>query len=1294
MTLSATMVWPITDSINRVTQIHTGLHDNKCKPLCTEFYKYNNTGRDTVIVDRANPGMAKEITSLAQSSLDAATVTQAATRLNTDKAQMLFSCFALVYARYYQMSPARMRYVDNADANSASNTEQVCDLHLDPMMTVQQWHDYVCTQKTGALPMPTGVTENTDALLPVFLVAESAKAGMENMSFTLLLNMASDTHLEWFYDAQQIDRQTVETLADWLTFVVTEVAIDPSQSLSALAYYHETLSPPVAQAPQSIVDLLDQLSEHAPRALAVCDSDEQIDYRTLVTRSCHLAAQLNEQVDPGTRVGVMLPGSVAALVAQLALWRLGATFVPLDPGYPAQRLAHIMTDADLKCVLTDATNEHKGVRDGVKCYRYDALMAQTHSKVWHPPEIDTSLSAYIIYTSGSTGLPKGVPISFEAFAAHIHAMSEHLALSDQDAVLSFASLNVDTALEQIWVGLCAGAAVHIKGERLWRHQELTDYLLQHQITCTDLPPALVAELLSEQANEMAFWQQTRLHTLVLGGETLNPQIVRRWEELALFSRCRLFNAYGPTEAAITSTWHQVIPADLSRASIPIGKLCGPRIALVVDSEGHEQPPGAVGELLLAGPCLSSGYLNREAENHSKFIQYRGMRWYRSGDLVRQGPDGEFYFLGRADEQVKVRGFRVELGEIDSQLARHDQIRSIAVVDVVRGQSQQLVAFYVAQGEPPTGEELSEFAASRLPGHMVPNQFVALSELPLLPNGKVNRRALRDHRLPETVASEIVEPQSPLQTQLRKIWAQAFELPEEALSCAAHFFALGGHSLIGLRILGAISEQLMVDLEFQTLLTHPTIVDLANYIELDTASLAKEANPLPAISMQPDAAAGPVVSFAQQQMWLASQHEGLEENGQHSYLVPLTLSLSGPLEVPRLQAALDLWLAHNPILRTRLVMDEDGQLQPQLADTAQLPLQHIELSQLDEAQQSQRIAQVRAELGRGLTPASALMVNACLISVSEQRHLLCCVFHHIAVDDWSVNLLCQQLSEFYQHAVEPGERAGYGDYARWQKQHWEGSEQAQAMSQYWQTQLESLPALHGIALDKPRSHLSLNEAQSPAAGMARVVLPQTVGQQLAEFAKRHGTSEFVVLQSMFALVVSLFSREEDVVIGSPMANRQQRATQEMVGYFVNPVAIRSQVNRQQTLAQFIAGQHDTIMAAMAHQAFPFSHLVDTLNPPRQEHVHPIFQILFNFLGKNPHREHFTLGEVEAQVLTEQDTQAKFDLTLDIWQSMDDQLTTSLYYNCALFDSTTAQSILSQFCEALNHWLTDPPNLCIV
>jgi amino acid adenylation domain-containing protein len=1076
------------------------------------------------------------------------------------------------------------------------------------------------------------------------------------------------------------DRETGRRLAGYFRTLLAAAVADPELRLADLPL----LAPAEREAilregsgaalPRSDEPLLPALiaawAACAPHALAVeGPAGERLTYGELAARAGRLAGRLRRLgVGPEVVVGACLPRSPELVVALLAIWRAGGVYLPLDPGYPRERLAFLLADAGAMVVLTLARLAGGLPAEGARVLTLDAE-TWTDEGGADAPElaVDPRSLAYLIYTSGSTGTPKGVAVAHGPAAAHMRAVAASLELGEGDRVLQFASPSFDVSLEEMIKALVAGAALVQRGEELWEPATFLARLARLGVTLVDLPTAYWHQWVREQP-QAAPAARLVLRQVWVGGEAMGMEAARRWWQMPALAGIPLHNTYGPTEAIVTATTLPVNPAvtQPTVGSVPIGRPLAGRSVRVLDRSGELVPWGVPCELCLGGPLLARGYLGRPSLTAERFVPdpfagEPGGRLYRTGDLVRQLQGGSLEFLGRIDQQVKVRGFRIELGEIEAALARQPGVREIAVVARDGGSAGlQLVACVVIadREEGLRAAALRSALAAELPAYMIPAAFVFLDALPLTSHGKVDRAALA-RLTPAAVAEGGAgdAPRSPVEEMIGGIWAELLGL--ERVGIKDDFFALGGHSLLAIQATSRLRSILDVEIPLRTLFERPTVAGLAAAVAAERrAEAAPQAPSLRAVPRQGEVP----LSFAQERLWFLDQLEPESP----VYNIPLAFQLTGALAPALLYRALTTVASRHEMLRTTLPII-DGRPVQVIAPSGPVPPAEVDLGSLSpdrRAAEALRLAAVEA-----LTPfdlARGPLLRLRLLRLAEREHLLLLTLHHTAADGWSVRLLLSELSRAYgAGAALPPLPMQYADYTLWQRQ-WLNDGVLDDLLAFWRERLAGAPAALELPADRLRPPIP-----SHRGGAEAVAWPESLCRPLRELARRERATTFMALLAAFAAILHRVSGQQDLVIGSPVANRAPAETEGLIGLFLNTLPLRLGLAGDLSFRVLLGRARETALDAYAHQAAPFEKLVEALAPVRDLSRNPIFQVMIAHQPEGDEELH--LAGVTASPLPLHNGTAKLDLTLSLGAGGGGGLAGGFEYSADLFDATTVRRL---------------------
>jgi amino acid adenylation domain-containing protein len=1034
------------------------------------------------------------------------------------------------------------------------------------------------------------------------------------------------------YDADLFEAPAIERLLDAFAALVEGAADRPDLPLSCLpvlpeAACHQVVTEwndtGVAPEPGAIHQEFEQWAERTPDAPALITGGERISYAELDARANRLAHHLRGQgVGPETRVAVVLRHSPDRVAVLLAVLKAGGSYVSLDPADPVERRGAVLADCGARVVISeipDLSESWPATSPGV--------------------EVDAGQAAYVIYTSGSTGKPKGVEVPHRGLLALVRWHRRVYGVSPWDRAPQMAGEGFDASVWELWPYLTSGAAVVFPPEEARANPAaLVPWLAAAGITLCFLPTP-VAELALDEP-----WPLHRLRALLVGGDRL-----RRRPGAA--HRFRLLNHYGPTESSVVATW-SVVPAE-GDGPPTIGRPVDGTKALVLDRSGRPVPAGVAGELCLGGESLARGYLGRPDLTAERFVpDSGGRRLYRTGDLVRHRADGEIEFLGRIDQQVKIRGVRIELGEVEAVLAGHPDVRE-AVVAVREG---RLVAWVRGRA----GEGIRDYLASRLPSAMIPSAFVVLDALPLTPNGKVDLRALPEPEWAESAGS--TSPRTPTEELLAAIWSEVLGRPPVGIHDG--FFDLGGHSLLATQVVSRVRRTFGVELPLRALFEAPTVAGFAGRVE--AARRGETAVP-PILPVSRDGELP--ASFAQERLWFLDQLDG----GGAAYNVPAGIRLRGPLSVPVLTAALDGAVRRHEALRTTFAMAEEHVLQV-IAPELRTPLPLIDLSGVPK-DEARRV--MEEEAARPFDLARGPLLRARLLRTSPEDHLLLFLMHHIVSDGWSMGVLLREVARLYEGAPLPPPPVQYADYAAWQRE-WLRGEALDRQLGWWRDRLAGLPPLLELPADRPRPLVQGNRG-------GRVDLP-LLPLDLDSLCRARGVTLFMALLAGLQTLLGRLTGREDPPVGTPIANRHRAETEGVIGLFVNTLALPADLSGDPTFADLLARVREVTLDAYAHQDLPFEKLVEELRPERGLSHTPVFQVML--IVQNAPLAPPAIEGLELQPLPVDTGTAKFDLTLGVVDRPGGSRLVQAEYARDLFDRSTVARLLGSLTSLLDAATADP------
>jgi len=1011
-------------------------------------------------------------------------------------------------------------------------------------------------------------------------------------------------------------------------------------------------------------------------AVAVAADGRSLTYRRLNAQANRLARRLRALgVGPEVLVGLCASRSPDMLVALLGVLKAGCAYVPLDPHFPADRLAFMIADAKAPLLITEERLRGALPKDAARvvCIDSDRAAIEEESDADLAGDPDPTNLAYVIYTSGTTGRPKGVQVPHAALANLLASMRRILGIAADDALLAVTTLSFDIAALELFLPLIVGGRVElVERDVAADGPRLIERLDDPAITFLQATPATWRLLLE------AGWRGKPSLTMLCGGEAMPRALADRLLERG----AALWNVYGPTETTVWSSAWRVEPGD---GPISIGRPVAKTQLHVLDKRLRATPVGATGELYVGGAGLARGYRDRPGLTAARFIpdpfaRQPGARLYRTGDLARWRPDGTLECLGRADHQVKVRGFRVEPVEIEAALAAHPAVREAAVTARPDATGERsLAAYIVPRGEgagPPTAADLRRWLQGRLPEYMVPSAFVVLDTMPMTPSGKVDRRALPDParaRLAE--GADFIPPRGPIEEALAEAWAEL--LGADRIGAHDNFFERGGHSLMAMQLLGRIRRLFEVEAPLKDFIEEPTLSNLAQLVE--RALAASDGTPAPPIARADRS--GPLpASFAQQRLWFLDRLQP----GSPAYNMPTAVRLDGRLDIEALRRALAEVVRRHEILRTTFA-DDGGVPRQVIADSLELPLPVEDLSGLPEDQRlAQALERVREEAARPFDLSRGPLVRAALILLSDTDHIVQVTMHHIVSDGWSLGVLIHEVSAHYD-ALRSGEPSHlpeleiqYADFAAWQREWLQGEVLRQRLD-YWTRQLEGLSPLD-LPNDRPQSG-----AVTGRGGIRSATVPKATLDAVRSLGRKEGATLYMALLAAFQVLLHRYSGQDDFAVGSDVGGRTRLESEGLIGLFVNTLVLRADLKGDPGFRELLRRTRRTAIDAYAHQEVPFERLVTALQPDRDSGRSPVFQVMFS-LQSAPMPALWS-PEITLTPLEAPSGAAKFDLTLFVAEGPDG-LHLTMEYSSDLFDPATVDRMLAHYRILLESIVAQP------
>ncbi|RAJ29236.1 non-ribosomal peptide synthetase [Pedobacter cryoconitis] len=1021
------------------------------------------------------------------------------------------------------------------------------------------------------------------------------------------------------------------------------------------AYEHE----------DSIVSLFQKQVEQTPSAVGLVFLEGKLTYAKLDERSNQLANYLVEQgVETGMLVPLCMDRSLEVMIAILAILKAGAAYMPIDPGYPKERIRFMLSESSSPVVVTtsDYADLLETLGEGIEPLSLDKLAYQLHQKPVTPTGIVLSEQelAYVIYTSGSTGQPKGVKVTHGNVVSLVRGVN-YVSFSTDDVLLSTGAPSFDATTFEYWGMLLNGGRLILCEE-----QTLLDpVLLKNEIVEQKVTQMWFTAGWFNQLVETAIDVFETLSVILVGGEKLSAKHVRKL--LETYPAIEILNGYGPTENTTFSLTYPVKPGFAQ--NIPIGYPLSNRTVYVLNEQQQLLPIGVTGEIYLGGAGLSAGYLNRPVLTEEKFIPHpfaekEGERLYRTGDLGKWLPDGSIAYEGRIDEQVKIRGFRIELGEIESVLQKCGAV-SQAVVTVLTDEEggKRLIGYVVPNG-PYNQENIMEFLQQKLPDYMLPSLLVEMEYLPLTANGKVNKKELPAPEAGSLAEQAYVAPRNETEQTLAFIWQKILKI--EQIGIHEDFFKLGGHSLLAIRLIGTIRDQMKLEVTVKAMFENTTIAALSQYLQLSGNKTL-----LPPITVLARPEFIPL-SFSQERLWFIDQLEGSVH-----YYMPSVLKLKGKLNQDALAQALQSIVRRHEVLRS-VIKSTDGIPYQEVIAADQWQLSTIEVKE-------ELTAAINALILQPFELSADYMLRAGLIKLQEEEHLLVLTMHHIACDGWSINILVDELTANYQAALQntkaqlPDLAIQYADYAIWQRTYLAG-EVLKSQQDYWSAKLGDA-ALLELPLDFERPAI-----QSTRGALMSFHIDRSLTDQLNKFSQQQDVTLFITLLSSFYVLLSRYSRQDDITVGTPIAGRRQKESEALIGFFINTLALRCDLSASPTFLELVKQVKTTSLEGYDNQDIPFEKIVEAVVKDRDRSRTPLFQAML-VLQNTPEEPELILGDLTLSGEAVEHTSAKFDLNF-MMEETAEGLDLTIVYCTGLFRETTIARMAKHYEQLLKAAVTLP------
>ena len=1117
------------------------------------------------------------------------------------------------------------------------------------------------------------------------------------------------------YNTDLFDQETITRIIEHFKVLLQGIVVNPDTpiqhlplltdgELEQIRAWNGTAVP--EYQPATFNERFDALVAAQPLALAVQHVNATLTYQQLNEKANQIARKLQSLgAEPGKLVGICMPRSLDLIVGIIGILKSGAGYVPIDPEYPFERKEYMLQDAEALAVLTLTSVADSLPETQAEIIAVDGQRLELESL--DGSNVETAVSpqdtAYVIYTSGSTGKPKGVIIAHQSLVSYAETSSDVYGIDNNSKLVQFASISFDISVEEIFCTLISGGTLYLRTDAMLDVFEFLQRCEEWGITTWSLPTAFWHEIVLALKQSAAV--PSNLNTVLIGGEKVQNERVADWLTI-VGNHPRLINSYGPTEATVVATYTDLSNVKVvdGQVDVHIGKPWANVQTYVLSKYLQPVPVGVPGELHIGGIQVAQGYRNRPEKTAEVFIDNpysdeADAKLYKTGDSVRYRPDGNLDFIGRVDFQVKIRGFRVEPGGIATVLNQHTAVQEALILPVSGGPAgKRLIAYAVLEDrEAATMADLHEYLQGRLPDYMVPSGYVILDEFPKTQNGKINRRALPEPSDDEMrgAGTEFVAPETETQIKLAEIWTQILGVNQVGLN--DNIFELGGHSLLFARIIAYIQETFDIKLSLGAIFNAPTVAKLAAQIDTiqgktetaaiqaPTIEIDRAAYGVPITIQEGDEAAwetvGYPLSHAQMRLWFVDQ---LEADRAH-FNIPSAFRMKGDLDIAILEKSLNDLVARHESLRTIFRANEGNPLQI-VRDAVTMAFPLTDLSAKPEAEREEEMLRlVVAESERPFDLRVGPLIRTSLIKMADDEHVLLVNMHHIISDGWSIDVYLGELATIYK-AYLAGETpqleplpVQYIEFAQWHNEFVEGDKLEQQLT-YWEEKLAGAMPVLELPTDHPRPAVAQNEGD-----LVFFELDPKLTEPLRQLSNQSEASLFMTLMAAYNILLARYTAQEDIIVGTPTANRHVVELEALIGFFVNMVVFRSDLSGNPTFRSLLTQMRRTALDAYANEDVPFEDLVGRLHPNRDLSYNPVYQVDMSFQQSG--QLGFDFPGLDVQLVPHHNGTSKIDLSAEIWET-DGQLKGYFEFDTALFDRATIERMVGHF-ETLLHGIVANP-----
>lgn len=1110
------------------------------------------------------------------------------------------------------------------------------------------------------------------------VITHQKRVSAFDMVWRMMKIQENQLQLEIDYNAALYTEQDVQTFVKRFQHIIQKLLsssacplrdVDILLPQDYVLYQQNSLAHMDPIISKTLDQLIDEQARETPIHVAMTMGGQSLTYQELQVRSTQVAqALLQKGLKKQERVSILMHRSMDAIVSMIGVLKAGGTYVPIDPHFPVERIHFMLQDSKSVHIIThQKTNlSHLVLNRSIIVYEKTSTI-----KIMEDVTSEHTMqdAAYIIYTSGSTGHPKGVLISHQSVIQFIHSLQEIYGFQKQQVHLQFASFIFDASVWEIYGSLLTGGRLHLVAEIEKKSVDHFIAVIQKQSVQYCLVPTVFFHTLT-QAPSQQLKQLLSLRYIFVGGETLLPAMVRNWQS-KVGLHIPVVNAYGPTEITVCATTYPVVQLlHEEQTHIPIGKPLPHIKTYVLNEQGKLCPPYVPGEIYIGGSSLATEYINQPEKTTETFLQQKilntpEMKVYKSGDQGRMTYDGHIDFLGRKDNQVKIRGYRIELEEIEERLLQYPSIQeAVVMVYQNENEAQKLLAFYKAlENRNVNTRDLQAFLSKSLPDFMIPGTIQRVEDFPVTPSGKIDQKALLSTFETGEMHQDtiVVPPHTHTEKQLQQIWGEILQKKTEIISTEDDFFAIGGHSLLTVQLINRIETQLHVKMTFKDVYQYRTIQTCSTYIDQLRPIAYK--SPIERVPEQPYYP----VSNAQQRLWfLYQQHPEYR-----TYDIPMQVHIQSGIQVILLKQALEEMLKRHEIFRTTFI-EKDGEPMQCIQKKMDFIFHEIDIQQIEEKQQeAYRLASIQKIDHTAFHLEQGPLFRTILFTENKECSWLYINFHHIIMDEWSLQRFLQEVFSIYKELseqrviplIQPDIR--YIDYVAWQNQQlatgaWEHEKQ------YWKQALQDVPTL-ALPLDHVRPRVTSHRGDTFSTKLNKNDVAS-----LKKLAQQEQISLYMLLFTAYTHFLQQISGQQDFVVGTPVTGRQQEAFEDIQGFFVNTVAIRVQTGEVSTMEELCAEVTERCLLAFQHQQYPFDQVIQDSSPKRGENSNPIFSTMFSY-QQDVVQQHFSY---QYQIYPVQTNISKFDLSLAC-EELNDEILFHFEYASDLFERVTISRFIQQF-----------------